>query len=810
LSKEKQRLSTFLVVKNEVKTIRRALESVLGCTDEYVIGVDRKSDDGTLKAIRQFKKIHPEKDFEIYRFTWQNDFSKARNEAIRRCTGDWIFQLDGHEYLYPGHDMMVLRAMVMLPEDIWLLSIGMDLEPMWDIGAPPYSYIPEIWFIQHHLWRNDKGIHYVNASHNAIPLDICSSENRQRTIEIKIVHDRPADNAKERREQRRGMNIPNFIKELRENPDNNRAWFYLGMSYADAAVVRSAHGDQHHDPFYLKKAWPCFVKYCRLIGEQQPEEAYEAAAKIAEISGIMAKEFSIQRQDIWPEIREAGWWLECHEDDGLSEYVFRRAEYDNLLIRLRRLGIQIERWHKRGRKALYDAIRYVPTRAEGYFNLGEFERLRMASLADEYPAGGRNLKGDMRAQYVTRLHHLYQEAERWYKIAAEIQAPVTSYFLRAPIYIYVPFVKLAELNESVYYYTGESQYFQRAKHYYEKALSRVPEHLGLKAALQQLKDSFHNITALEVQRTAPPKDRPGLAVFDSTMQFTGSLVERWSEHYEISATKEVNYKTVLWGDVVFCEWCDKNLIALSERDWQKPIYARLWRYEAYEDLPRLVNWDHVTGLVLPNQAMRRYFVDTFGPSCSTHVIYPGVDFRRLAYKERTRGTSVAIIAYLHERKGLDQLAEIVCQEPGYKFHVAGHWQSGQLRRYFWWRLHEHKERNGTAADRVFLHGWQSNINKWLELIDANYLLSCSWGETFGFNIAEAMAKGIKPIIRRFEGCDELWPMELIFNSAIEACGLLHEKTYDSAGYREWVAQRFDADREAAEYLKLFKGEEDAG
>ncbi|WP_314587531.1 glycosyltransferase [Paenibacillus terrigena] len=89
-------LSLCMIVKDEENVIRRCLESVKGLVDEIII-IDTGSTDQT-------KEIASEYTSQIYDFTWINDFSAAKNEAIRYATSTWILVLDADEYVQPeGH-----------------------------------------------------------------------------------------------------------------------------------------------------------------------------------------------------------------------------------------------------------------------------------------------------------------------------------------------------------------------------------------------------------------------------------------------------------------------------------------------------------------------------------------------------------------------------------------------------------------------------------------------------------------------------------------------------------------------------------
>jgi len=85
------RLTLSMIVKNEEANLRDCLESVKDVVDEIVL-VDTGSTDKTIRIAEEFGA-------KIYRFNWINDFSAARNFALKQSTGDWILYLDADEGL---------------------------------------------------------------------------------------------------------------------------------------------------------------------------------------------------------------------------------------------------------------------------------------------------------------------------------------------------------------------------------------------------------------------------------------------------------------------------------------------------------------------------------------------------------------------------------------------------------------------------------------------------------------------------------------------------------------------------------------
>ncbi|BBD69386.1 glycosyl transferase family protein [Nostoc commune NIES-4072] len=87
------KLSLCMIVKNEAATLPKCLSSVQKVVDEMVV-LDTGSIDRTPNIAQQLGA-------KVYHFKWCNDFSAARNAALKYVTGDWILVLDADETLTP-------------------------------------------------------------------------------------------------------------------------------------------------------------------------------------------------------------------------------------------------------------------------------------------------------------------------------------------------------------------------------------------------------------------------------------------------------------------------------------------------------------------------------------------------------------------------------------------------------------------------------------------------------------------------------------------------------------------------------------
>ncbi|WP_414527239.1 glycosyltransferase [Nodularia chucula] len=139
------KLSLCMIVKNEAATLPKCLDSVKAVVDEMII-LDTGSSDRT-------PNIAQEMGAKVYHFQWCDDFSAARNAALKYVTGDWILVLDADETLTPNIVPQIRD--VMENEEYLLVNLVRQ-----EVGAEqsPYSLVSR-------LFRNHPQIHFQRPYH---------------------------------------------------------------------------------------------------------------------------------------------------------------------------------------------------------------------------------------------------------------------------------------------------------------------------------------------------------------------------------------------------------------------------------------------------------------------------------------------------------------------------------------------------------------------------------------------------------------------------------------------------------------------
>lgn len=84
-------ISAALIVKDEERQLPTCLRAASALADELVV-YDTGSTDGTVEIARRAGA-------NVFEGYWDDDFARARNEALERCRGEWILWIDADEIL---------------------------------------------------------------------------------------------------------------------------------------------------------------------------------------------------------------------------------------------------------------------------------------------------------------------------------------------------------------------------------------------------------------------------------------------------------------------------------------------------------------------------------------------------------------------------------------------------------------------------------------------------------------------------------------------------------------------------------------
>jgi len=697
--KKRATLSLAMIVKNEANTLIPCLDSVGGVVDEIVVLVDDSTTDNSFEIAKKYTD-------KVEYYKWEDDFAGARNLAISKCTKDFIMIMDGHEILHPKSKQIVEELMQRVIEGKDLFTTGefSAMIYMNPTGDTLENLIPQTIFYQPRLFRNNGKYKYIGRVHNYIVQDKDCALLKRPVPYLVFIHKRTEENADNRKKQRAEMNVKLLLKDIEDNPEVPRAYFYLAQTY--------------HEMGETDKSAEWYEKYIKI--SEWPKEKAHALLILGTIYGI-------------------------------------KKEYDKA-------------WDY-----ALEALKNDWERPEPYL-----------------------LLGDIAFEQAQNNPNKYYEAEHWYKAACDMKVPeVPAMFMRGDAFTYLPYAKMAIL----YSHVGE---------YYK----------ALQAAEKAIELGYHDNGTIDIEQKMPIwKDKlmlkenvKNISIYDEndTFTFLQELQIKLMDKYNLAVGNMPEDSQMKWSDVVWIEWCAKNVLKLSTMP-KKPGQLWIVRLHGYELFsPKRIQqiaWDKIDVLMFVAEHVKKHFNELYMiPEKVKQIVVPnGINLKKWSYANRgnmKRVNKIGCVGILTEKKGPQLLGSVIQ-------YFAKHYPSFKFLLRF--DIIEHPN----MSERTLLHmikdcdNWemvprQESLNSWMENID--YLISTSTLESFSYVIGEAMAKGIKPLIYNWEGATDIWPKELIWTDINELRKLIETDIYNSPMYRQWVEDHYSVEKQYETVVKLIEGE----
>ncbi len=288
-------------------------------------------------------------------------------------------------------------------------------------------------------------------------------------------------------------------------------------------------------------------------------------------------------------------------------------------------------------------------------------------------------------------------------------------------------------------------------------------------------------------------------------KFTSGMQEWWEKHgHEVRRDTYYDPDLVRWADIVWFYTCDNNIKNACYPDKNDPTTAGWDMHdmdltgkrivvnpidiEVWYGHQNNVDWSLVTDVVFIAkhiQDLANNFEGLRESKARQHVIQHGIDLSKWTYKERKPGYNIGIVSELWESKGTDLVLQVAYRlkqiNPKYNITWLGRWSEYEWDKAYFLDFVKRNELSIKLVEHV------ESVDEFLE--DKNYLLHASKKEAFSFATAEAMAKGIKPILHHFYGAEHIWPW-MTWQSIDQAVSMMTTRTYreayNSAAYLKYL------------------------
>ena len=267
-------VSLCIIAKDEEAAIGRCLASVKNLVDEIIL-VDTGSTDKTCGiAAAHGAKVIP--------FTWDNDFSRARNFSLSYANSDWILLLDADEELLPASREPFIEFINTSPFDGCHFSMHNLLNHQGEFTVHEAF----------RLLRNNGSYHFRGAIHEQIVRKDGLPSPGAFTSDSRIIVNHygyleEIVAAKKKRDR----NIPILEKEIAQDPHNAFTLFNLGNEYLAQNQTEEAYRyyRQAYGRMDVNQAYAPHLYY-RMILCLKASKAYTQAIKLCdEALGIYPK-----------------------------------------------------------------------------------------------------------------------------------------------------------------------------------------------------------------------------------------------------------------------------------------------------------------------------------------------------------------------------------------------------------------------------------------------------------------------------------------------------------------------------------------
>lgn len=233
-------LSLCMIVQNEEDFLEQSLNSVKGLVDEIII-VDTGSTDKTKEIAKKFTP-------KIFEVKWGDDFAVARNESLKQATGNWILILDADEII-SLEDHPKIKDLIKQDEVMGYSLIQRNytnntsrLGFVFNVGkgsreSKGYLGWFDLGIIR--LFVNEERIRFKGEVHEKVDESIKNIGGKVILAPIVIHHYNEGKGwlkYKEKVASYFGMSL----KKVKNNPDDARAYYELGVLYRERGDFDSA------------------------------------------------------------------------------------------------------------------------------------------------------------------------------------------------------------------------------------------------------------------------------------------------------------------------------------------------------------------------------------------------------------------------------------------------------------------------------------------------------------------------------------------------------------------------------------------
>ena len=335
------------------------------------------------------------------------------------------------------------------------------------------------------------------------------------------------------------------------------------------------------------------------------------------------------------------------------------------------------------------------------------------------------------------------------------------------------------------------------REYFEEAIKRGDNYNLVFYYYGHFDRRHHDHRSGKVRLKAPEKKVDIYVSSSGGTNFIAPLVKRWKETKEVFSSSQPfdpNIKT----DIIWVEWANKNAAEIGDYGTKTRKFLRLHAYEAYTPQIHYINFKKYEKVIFISEHIKYVVEQKVGEIPNSVVIPVGIEldkfsmstfFARCA-RDNGRNNKIAYAGQISRKKGAGELMFLAKSLPEYEFHIAGKYIEDDVADYF----------NNGKPDNLFIHPFTYNLNEWLQ--DYTYFINTSMREGNPIATLEAMACGLKPLVRDWLGAEEIYG-EYVYKNLDDLKRLLNG-SYEPEKYRKFVEDNYDFENTYKEIEKLLE------
>lgn len=236
--KSGDRMSLCMITKDEEDFLPQCLDSVKALVDEIIV-VDTGSTDRTVDIARNYGA-------RIYHHTWEDDYSKHRNQSISYASKEWILIIDADEVIARRDIDKIRSILYSITAEGFMFTLrnyennynlaNLTLNPDdYEEGEGYPGFIPQDLI---RLFKNDPDIYFTGKVHETLTESFQKSKKIVHNTRIPIHHYGKVRNDRVGRKQKIYLKLGE--DKIRENPEDPIAYKGLGDQYLELGMPDKA------------------------------------------------------------------------------------------------------------------------------------------------------------------------------------------------------------------------------------------------------------------------------------------------------------------------------------------------------------------------------------------------------------------------------------------------------------------------------------------------------------------------------------------------------------------------------------------